>query len=42
MLPYLERFDCYNQFNREEPWDSEHNKQLISQMHKGFQKPAGG
>jgi Protein of unknown function (DUF1559) len=42
MLPYLERFDLYNQFNREEPWDSEHNKQLISQMPDVFKSPLVG
>jgi hypothetical protein len=32
MLPFLDQQDLYNQFHRDEPWDSEHNKQLISRM----------
>jgi hypothetical protein len=32
ILPYLEHNALYQQFNLDEPWDSEHNKQLIAQM----------
>ncbi len=42
MLPYLQRFDMYNQFKREEPWDSEQNKQLIGQMPEVFKSPLAG
>lgn len=32
VLPYIEEQELYDQFHLDEPWDSEHNKQLISQM----------
>jgi hypothetical protein len=34
LLPYLEQTEqgLYEQFHHDEPWDSEHNRQLISQM----------
>jgi hypothetical protein len=32
LLPYLEEQALYDQFHRDEPWDSEHNKKLISRM----------
>ncbi|MEX2170958.1 MAG: DUF1559 domain-containing protein [Pirellulales bacterium] len=32
VLPYLEQQELYNQFHLDEPWDSEHNKQLIAKM----------
>jgi hypothetical protein len=32
VLPYLEQKDLYDQFRLDEPWDSEHNKQLIAKM----------
>jgi len=31
-LPYLDREDLYKKYKFEEPWDSEHNKQLLNQM----------
>lgn len=40
LLPWLEQADLYNQFNLDEPWDSEHNKQLIEKMPDAF-KTAG-
>ena len=41
LLPYLEEKVLYDQFHRDEPWDSEHNKPLIAQMPKVFQSPQG-
>lgn len=32
ILPYVEEGDLYNEFHLDEPWDSEHNKQLIAKM----------
>lgn len=32
LLPYLEQSHLYQQFRLEEPWDSPHNKTLLSQM----------
>ena len=32
ILPYIEQQNLYRQFKLTEPWDSEHNKKLISQM----------
>ena len=40
LLPYLEQAELYNEFNLDEPWDSEHNKQLIEKMPNSF-KTAG-
>jgi hypothetical protein len=40
LLPFMEQTDLYNQFNLSEPWDSEHNKKLISKMPKVFAAPA--
>jgi Protein of unknown function (DUF1559) len=34
LLPYLEEDKLYREFKLDEPWDSEHNKQLISRMPK--------
>ncbi len=39
ILPYIEQAPLYNQFNLDEPWDSEHNKALISKMPEVFQTP---
>lgn len=39
ILPFIEEVDLYNQFNLDEPWDSEHNKALISQIPELFQTP---
>lgn len=44
LLPFLEAADLYEQFNLEEPWDSETNKELIERMpdifkSKGVDKP---
>ena len=40
LLPYLEQAELYNEFNLDEPWDSEHNKSLIEKMPEFF-KTAG-
>lgn len=32
LLPYLEQQALYQQFELDEPWDSEHNRQLIAKM----------
>ena len=39
ILPYLDQQNLYKQFKLDEPWDSEHNKKLISQMPKVFAPP---
>ena len=36
LLPYLEQAELYNEFNLDEPWDSEHNKSLIEKMPEFF------
>jgi hypothetical protein len=37
LLPFLEQDNLYRQFKLDEPWDSEHNKQLIARMPKVYQ-----
>lgn len=32
ILPFVEQGDLYNEFHLDEPWDSEHNRTLISKM----------
>jgi hypothetical protein len=32
LLPYLGEQALYNQFKRDEPWDSPHNRKLLSKM----------
>jgi len=39
ILPYIEQDNLYNSFKLDEPWDSEHNKKLISQMPKTYSPP---
>jgi hypothetical protein len=39
LLPYLDQQELYNKFHLDEPWDSEHNKALISQMPAVFACP---
>jgi len=39
LLPYLEGDDLYKQFKLDEPWDSEHNKKLLTQMPKVYASP---
>ena len=40
ILPYIEQMNLYKQFNHNEPWDSPHNKTLISQMPKTYYPPS--
>jgi hypothetical protein len=40
ILPYMDHHDLYKQFHLDEPWDSEHNKTLISQMPAVFLDPS--
>jgi hypothetical protein len=39
LLPYLGERKLYEQFNLSEPWDSSHNKKLLSKMPKVFAPP---
>ena len=39
LLPYLGERDLYEQFKLSEPWDSPHNKKLLSKMPKVFAPP---
>ncbi|HTU88876.1 MAG TPA: sigma-70 family RNA polymerase sigma factor [Gemmataceae bacterium] len=39
LLPYLGENALYNQFKRDEPWDSPHNKKLLSKMPAVFAPP---
>jgi prepilin-type processing-associated H-X9-DG protein len=36
VLPYLEEETAFQKFNLDEPWDSEHNRKLLSPMPKAF------
>jgi hypothetical protein len=40
ILPYLEQRELYEQFHLDEPWDSEHNKTLISRMPEVYLDPS--
>ena len=40
ILPYLEQQELYDQFHLDEPWDSEHNRQLISLMPETYIDPS--
>jgi len=40
LLPYLEQEPLYREFHLDEPWDSDHNKKLISKMPKVFASPS--
>ncbi|WP_428306284.1 DUF1559 domain-containing protein [Lacipirellula sp.] len=40
ILPYLEQQALYEQFHLDEPWDSEHNKELIAKMPPEFLSPS--
>jgi hypothetical protein len=42
ILPFIEQQALYNQFHLDEPWDSEHNKQLIAQMPPVYLDPSSG
>lgn len=39
ILPYLGEGELYSQFRQDEPWDSDHNKQLISKMPQAYVSP---
>jgi RNA polymerase sigma factor (sigma-70 family) len=39
ILPYLEAKNLYDEFRRDEPWDSEHNKKLLARMPAVFESP---
>ena len=39
ILPFLEARELYEQFRLDEPWDSEHNRQLIARMPAVFASP---
>ena len=39
ILPFIEQDTLYKQFRLNEPWNSEHNKKLITQMPKLFAPP---
>jgi hypothetical protein len=40
ILPYIEQHDLYNQFHLDEPWDSDHNRSLITKMPAIYADPA--
>ncbi len=40
VLPFLEQQALYDQFHLDEPWDSEHNRQLIPQMPEVYNDPS--
>ncbi|HEY2837705.1 MAG TPA: DUF1559 domain-containing protein, partial [Pirellulales bacterium] len=39
ILPYLDQQALYQEFHLDEPWDSDHNKQLIERMPDVFRSP---
>lgn len=42
ILPYLEEGDLYEEFKKDEPWDSPHNKKLLAKMPKIYAGPGQG
>ena len=40
ILPFIEQSNLYEQYNFDEPWDSENNRKLIEQMPVTFLNPA--
>ena len=40
MLPYVEESVLYSKFHLDEPWDSEHNRQLIAMMPAVYLDPS--
>jgi prepilin-type processing-associated H-X9-DG protein len=42
ILPFLDQNSLYKEFHQDEPWDSEHNRALISRMPTVFACPSGG
>jgi len=41
LLPSLGEVELYNQFRLNEPWDSEHNRELIARMPQVYADPSG-
>jgi hypothetical protein len=41
LLPYLEQQQLYEQFHRDEPWDSPHNLRLLERMPGVYAPPPG-
>jgi hypothetical protein len=39
LLPYLDEGKLFNEFKLDEPWDSAHNKPLLTKMPKVFESP---
>ena len=39
LLPWLDEGELYEQFRRDEPWDSEHNLKLLARMPDVFKSP---
>ncbi|HZZ29449.1 MAG TPA: DUF1559 domain-containing protein [Pirellulales bacterium] len=39
ILPEIEETELYKQFHLDEPWDSEHNRQLIDRMPEAYRSP---
>jgi hypothetical protein len=42
ILPFIEQGPLYKEFNLDEPWDSEHNKQFIEKMPRTYAPALGG
>lgn len=42
LLPYLEENTLYQEFQQDQPWDSEHNQKLLSRIPKVYQAPLPG
>lgn len=42
LLPYLDEDDLFKQFHLDEPWDSKHNKPLLTKMPKLYAPPLPG
>jgi hypothetical protein len=42
ILPFIEEDQLYREFRLDEPWDSEHNRRLLSRMPKLFAIPGHG
>jgi hypothetical protein len=41
LLPYMEQQTLYNEFHRDEPWDSPHNLALLERMPPTLASPSG-
>lgn len=39
ILPFLDQLELYEQFHLDEPWDSEHNLELVERMPEYFRTP---